>query len=36
MLKGCSEIIRPEHCEVANAIGVAIAQVGAEIDRIFS
>ncbi|MFY9126097.1 MAG: hypothetical protein WAO32_03940, partial [Defluviitoga tunisiensis] len=35
-LKGCSEIIRPEHCEVANAIGVAIAQVGAEIDRIFS
>jgi N-methylhydantoinase A/oxoprolinase/acetone carboxylase beta subunit len=35
-LKGCSEIIRPEHCEVANAIGVAIAQVGAQIDRIFS
>ncbi|MDI6601351.1 MAG: hydantoinase/oxoprolinase family protein [Thermoanaerobacteraceae bacterium] len=35
-LKGCSEVIRPQHYEVANAIGVAIAQVGAEIDRIFS
>jgi len=35
-LKGCSEVIRPQHYEVANAIGVTIAQVGAEIDRIFS
>lgn len=35
-LKGCSKVIRPQHYEVANAIGVAIAQVGAEIDRIFS
>lgn len=35
-IKGCSKIFRPSHYEVANAIGVAIAQVGAEIDRIFS
>jgi N-methylhydantoinase A/oxoprolinase/acetone carboxylase beta subunit len=33
---GASEIIRPEHFAVANAIGAAIAQVGAETDRIFS
>ncbi len=33
---GASEIIRPEHYAVANAIGAAIAQVGAETDRIFS
>ncbi|HIH96233.1 MAG TPA: hydantoinase/oxoprolinase family protein [Thermoplasmata archaeon] len=35
-LKGASEIIRPLHFEVANAIGAAIAQVSGEVDRIFS
>ena len=29
-------MIRPEHFEVANAIGAAITQVGGEVDRIFS
>ena len=31
-----SQIIRPEHAGVANAIGVAIAQVSGTIDRVFS
>ena len=35
-LRGASAIIRPEHCDVANAIGVAIAQVSGTIDRVFS
>ena len=34
-IPGISEIVRPEHFEVANAIGAAIAQVGGEIDRVF-
>lgn len=33
-LKGASRVIRPEHAAVANAVGAAIAQVGAEVDRI--
>lgn len=33
---GASEIIKPEHFAVANAIGAAIAQIGGETDRIFS
>jgi len=33
-LKGVSELHRPEHASVANAIGAAIAQVGARIKRI--
>jgi N-methylhydantoinase A/oxoprolinase/acetone carboxylase beta subunit len=33
-LKGASKVIRPEHAAVANAVGAAIAQVGAEVDRI--
>ncbi|XXX80626.1 hydantoinase/oxoprolinase family protein [Sorangium sp. So ce134] len=33
-LQGISEIIRPEHAEVANAVGAAIAQVSGEVDRI--
>jgi N-methylhydantoinase A/oxoprolinase/acetone carboxylase beta subunit len=33
-LKGASKVIRPEHASVANAVGAAIAQVGAEVDRI--
>ncbi|MCY3574095.1 MAG: hydantoinase/oxoprolinase family protein [Chloroflexi bacterium] len=35
-IEGASEIIKPEHFPVANAIGAAIAQVGGECDRIFS
>lgn len=35
-INGASEILRPEHHAVANAIGAAIAQVGGEVDRIFS
>ena len=35
-LNGASELIRPEHAAVANAIGAAIAQVGGEVDRVFS
>lgn len=35
-LEGSSVVVRPEHFSVANAIGAAIAQVGGEIDRIFT
>lgn len=35
-IKGTSDVIKPENYEVANAIGAAIAQVGGEIDRVFS
>lgn len=35
-LRGASEVLRPRDFEVANAIGAAIAQVGGEVDRIFS
>ena len=35
-IEGASEIIKPDHFPVANAIGAAIAQVGGECDRIFS
>ena len=35
-LAGASEIVKPEHFAAANAIGAAIAQVGGEIDRVFS
>ena len=35
-LRGVSDIIRPEQAGVANAIGVAIAQVSGTIDRVFS
>lgn len=35
-LSGIGEVIRPRHFSVANAIGAAIAQVGAEVDRIFA
>lgn len=35
-LPGFSEIVRPEHFAVANAVGASIAQVGAEIDRIYA
>jgi N-methylhydantoinase A/oxoprolinase/acetone carboxylase beta subunit len=35
-LEGASEVARPEHFAVANAIGAAIAQVGGEVDRVFA
>ncbi len=35
-LNGASEVIKPQHFEVANAIGAAIAQVSGEIDKVFS
>ena len=35
-LDGVSEVVRPPHHEVANALGVAIAQVSGMTDRVFS
>ena len=35
-IPGTSEMLKPPHFAVANAIGAAIAQVGGECDRIFS
>lgn len=35
-LPSASEVIRPPSAAVANAIGAAIAQVGGEVDRVFS
>jgi N-methylhydantoinase A/oxoprolinase/acetone carboxylase beta subunit len=35
-IPGSSELVKPNHFAVANAIGAAIAQVGGECDRIFS
>jgi N-methylhydantoinase A/oxoprolinase/acetone carboxylase beta subunit len=35
-LTGASSVVRPEHYAVANAIGAAIAEVGGEVDRVFS
>jgi N-methylhydantoinase A/oxoprolinase/acetone carboxylase beta subunit len=34
-LPGTSEVIRPDHSDVANAIGAAIASVSGEVDRVF-
>jgi N-methylhydantoinase A/oxoprolinase/acetone carboxylase beta subunit len=34
-LKGASEVLRPEHFDVANAIGAAIAQVSGGVDGVF-
>jgi N-methylhydantoinase A/oxoprolinase/acetone carboxylase beta subunit len=34
-LPGISEVVRPEHHDVANAIGAAIASVSGQVDRIF-
>lgn len=34
-LKGASNVVKPEHFEVANAIGAAIAQVSGSIDGVF-
>lgn len=35
-MAGVSEVIRPPHFEVANAIGVTIAQVSGQIDKIYA
>ena len=35
-LPGASELVKPPHFAVANAIGAAIAQVGGEVDRVVS
>lgn len=35
-LEGASEVLRPDHFGVANAIGAAIAQVGSEVERVFA
>ncbi len=35
-LVGASQIIKPEHASVANAIGAAIAQAGGEVDHVYS
>jgi N-methylhydantoinase A/oxoprolinase/acetone carboxylase beta subunit len=32
---GTSEVLRPDHSDVANAIGAAIASVSGEVDRVF-
>jgi N-methylhydantoinase A/oxoprolinase/acetone carboxylase beta subunit len=34
-LAGTSEVLRPHHSDVANAIGAAIASVSGEVDRVF-
>src|SRR5450432_720170 len=34
-IPGISEIVRPEHFDVANAVGAAIASVSGQVDRIF-
>ncbi|MBI3913727.1 MAG: hydantoinase/oxoprolinase family protein [Chloroflexi bacterium] len=34
-LAGASEVIRPPHAQVANAIGAAIAQASGEVDRVY-
>ncbi|PQA86007.1 hydantoinase/oxoprolinase N-terminal domain-containing protein [Hyphococcus luteus] len=34
-LPAASEVIRPDHAAVANAIGASIAQVGGEIDKVY-
>lgn len=35
-IPGTSEVIVPQHADVANAIGASIAQIGGEIDRMYS
>ncbi len=35
-IEGASEIITPNYAPVANAIGASIAQVGGEVDRVYS
>ena len=35
-LSGAARVLRPEHAGVANAIGAAIAQVGGQVERVYS
>ena len=35
-LAGASDVLRPQHADVANAIGAAIAQVGGQVERVYS
>ena len=35
-LAGASQVMRPEHADVANAIGAAIAQVSDQVERVYS
>ena len=35
-VKGASEVLRPEHFDVANAIGAAIAQVSGQVERVLA
>ena len=35
-LAGACEVLRPQHADVANAIGAAIAQVGGQVERVYS
>ncbi|MDA0769856.1 MAG: hydantoinase/oxoprolinase family protein [Chloroflexi bacterium] len=35
-LAGASEVIRPQYGEVANAIGAAMAQVGGQVEKVYS
>ena len=35
-VKGASRVIRPDHFDVANAIGAAIAQVGGQVERVLA
>ncbi len=35
-LAGASRVLRPRHADVANAIGAAIAQVGGQVERVYS
>lgn len=35
-VEGVSEIIRPDHYDVANALGAAIAQVSGQVERLFA
>ena len=35
-VSGASEVIRPQHASVANAVGAAIAQISGEVDRVVS
>ena len=35
-IEGATEVVRPEHYEVANAIGAATAQVAGQVEKVFS
>ena len=35
-LNGATQVLRPEHFSVANAIGAAIAQVGGQVEKVYS